>query len=109
MVLKASATLLISLKVFTGGIRTASGLLAGVPATAGENASRRHGTEVRACLSPAGNLLAFVQHWHGASETTSGAGTMTLSGPNGQSTRNPDWMIANQGTSYLNTLCANGY
>merc|ERR1719168_33634 len=112
MVFKSSATLLISLEVFTGGIRTASGLLAGVPATAGENASRRHGTSVRGCLSPNGNLLAFVQHWHGGwsdGQTTSGAGTMDLSTPSGTVTRSADYMLLNKGVSYLDGLCADGF
>ena len=107
MVFKAFA----SLVVFTGGIRTATGLLAGVPATAGENASRRHGTSVRGCLSPNGNLLAFVQHWHGdwSVETTSSAGTMDLSTPSGTVTRSADYMLQDKGVSYLDGLCAAGF
>ena len=39
-----------------------------------------HGTEVRRCLTPEGNLRVFVEHWHGRWETitTSNSGTMTI-------------------------------
>ena len=39
-----------------------------------------HGTEVRRCLTPDGNLRVFVEHWHGQWETitTSNSGTMTI-------------------------------
>jgi len=74
------------------------------------NASRRHGTQVRACLSPGGLLRGFVQHWHGAGETTSSAGTMTIQddAAGGTMTQNPAYMIANTAVSGLDLECATG-
>jgi hypothetical protein len=40
-----------------------------------------HGTEVRRCVTPEGNLRIFIEHWHGRFSQTitlSNAGTMTI-------------------------------
>ena len=102
--------LLMSLMVFNGGICTASGLMLEVSAAGGENASRRHGTQVRACVSPSGTLLAFVQHWHGDMSHTGGAGTMTLvdDATSVQTTRSPDFMLPNTAIASLSSQCAPG-
>jgi hypothetical protein len=110
MVPKSAAKMFMTLVVFSGGICTASGLLAVAPAAGENNASRRHGTQVRACVSPAGNLLAFVQHWHGAMSNTGSAGTMTLQDDATlvQTTSNPDFMLPGTSVSGLDAQCATG-
>merc|ERR1719291_1034278 len=102
--------MLMTLVVLSGGIRAANGLLAAVPVAGDNNATRRHGTQVRACVSPAGTLLAFVQHWHGAMSSVTGAGTMTFQDDATlvQQIRYPDFMLSNTATSDLDSQCASG-
>jgi hypothetical protein len=110
MVSKSVANMFMTLVVFSGGICTASGLLAVAPAAGENNASRRHGTQVRACVSPAGTLLAFVQHWHGAMSDTNSAGTMTLQDDATlvQTTGFPNFMLPSTSISGLDAQCATG-
>jgi hypothetical protein len=109
MVPKLAAKMFMTLVVFSGGLCTANGVLAVVPA-ASDNATRRHGTQVRACVSPAGTLLAFVQHWHGAMSSTTGAGTMTFQDDASlvQQIRYPDFMLSDTAVSALDSQCATG-
>lgn len=37
-----------------------------------------HGTEVRRCITPEGNLRIFIEHWHGDLSDPGQAGTMTI-------------------------------
>ena len=106
MPLKAVATLFV---VFSWGICTASGIMTGVSPAGGENASRRHGTQVRACISPDHSLLAFVQHWHGM-ETAESAGSMTLQDDATltQATTGPDFMLDDASVASLDSHCAAG-
>ena len=37
-----------------------------------------HGVETRYCITTAGNLRIFIEHWHGNLSSPSQAGTMTI-------------------------------
>jgi len=108
MVRKSVARIFMTLMVFSGGICAANGLLAVVPATGEDNATRRHGTQVRACVSSSGTLLAFVQHWHYSLSDPHSAGTMTLQDDATlqQNTRAPDFMLPDTAVSSLDAHCA---
>jgi hypothetical protein len=110
MVPKATVSLFMSFMALGGEMCTANGLVAAGPVAILANASRRHGTQVRACLSPGGLLRGFVQHWHGDGQTSSSAGTMTIQddAAGGTMTENPAYMIANTAVSGLDSECATG-
>jgi len=110
MVPKSVARMFMTLMMFSGGICTANGLLAVVPAAGEDNATRRHGTQVRACASSAGTLLAFVQHWHGSLSDPASAGTMTLQDDVtlAQTTSSPNFMLPDTAVASLDSQCATG-
>jgi hypothetical protein len=47
-------------------------------AALGVTGVQSHGTEVRACVTTAGNLRFYIQHWHGDLSSTGSAGSMNI-------------------------------